>query len=113
MSRGRKTKAEQLEALKVERVKKETDLEKVKSEIEDLNRKIENIENQILLEETKQAKNILNISDKNISLLEVTKALKEGNFEYLQSLHQAMLVEATPVAPSDGTEEVKGNEETV
>lgn len=87
MSRGRKTKEEQLEILKNERVKKIEEAQKIKEEIQTIDNKIEELQNQILLKEAEESKLIL--SDINVSLVEIAKAIKEKNFEYLEGLYKS------------------------
>lgn len=87
MSRGRKSKEEQLEILKNEKAKKIDEAQKIKEEIQAIENKITELQDQILLKEAEESKMIL--SDFDVSLVEIAKALKEGNFKYLESLHQA------------------------
>ena len=56
MSRGRKTKEEQLEILKNERAKKIEEAQKIKEEIQTIDNKIEELQNQILLKEAEESK---------------------------------------------------------
>ena len=88
MSRGRKTKEEQLEILKNEKAKKIEEAQKIKEEIQAIENKITELQDQILLKEAEESKMIL--SDNNISLVEITKALKEGNFDLLKNIHMNM-----------------------
>lgn len=109
MSRGKMSKEEQLQKLKKEREKKQQGLEKIKEAIQVLNKKIEDIENQILLKEAEQSKIIL--SDKDISLVEITKALKAGNFEYLKTIHKELNGENKAENRLDNTTDKGGNKD--